>query len=115
MAVRRVGPCLVARALATAPVPRPPQPTRAIWIVPDSPACTCGSATPARAEAAAILPVVVIMSRRVTPLRFSPITNSRPLGALSQPADAPAAKHRKRYATILAHGATRLKGKAWQK
>ena len=52
------------RALAAAPVPRPPQPTRATWIVLSSAAWTAGTATPARAEAAATWPVVLRKSRR---------------------------------------------------
>ena len=64
MATSLIGPLLVARALAAAPVPRPPQPTRATWIVLSSPAWTDGTATPARAEAAATWPVVLRKSRR---------------------------------------------------
>src|SRR5271157_3131067 len=44
MATSLIGPLFVASALAAAPVPRPPQPTRAIWIVWFSPACTAGMA-----------------------------------------------------------------------
>ncbi len=40
-------------ALATAPLPRPPQPIKASRMVLSSPASTCGMATPAKAEAAA--------------------------------------------------------------
>ena len=51
-------------ALATAPLPRPPQPIRASRMVLSSPAWTCGMATPARAEAAAIRAVFFRNSRR---------------------------------------------------
>src|SRR5262249_44007972 len=71
MAVSRVGPCRVERALATAPVPRPPQPTSAMFTTPDSPACTCGNTMPASADAAATFPVVFIMSRRERPFFLS--------------------------------------------
>src|SRR5207302_849224 len=70
MATRRVGPPRVFRALAAAPVPRPPQPTRAKRMVLSSPACTSGTLTPASADAAATLEVVLIMSRRDRPLVF---------------------------------------------
>src|SRR5262249_13959490 len=59
-----IGPLLVASALAAAPVPRPPQPISATWIVLSSAACTAGIATPARAEVAATCPVVLRKSRR---------------------------------------------------
>src|SRR5438132_11030904 len=68
MATSLIGPPLVERALAAAPVPRPPQPTRATWMVFHSPACTSGRTTPARADAAAILPDCFIISRRDGPL-----------------------------------------------
>src|SRR3954465_12332367 len=65
MATSLIGPWfLVARALSAAPVPRPPQPTSATWIVLSSPAWTAGTATPARAEVAATAPVVFRKSRR---------------------------------------------------
>ena len=64
MATSLIGPCLVSSALAAAPVPRPPQPTRATWIVLFSAACTEGIVTPARAEAVATVPVVLRKSRR---------------------------------------------------
>jgi hypothetical protein len=37
-------------ALATAPLPRPPQPINANWIVPSSAAWTLGRFKPAKAE-----------------------------------------------------------------
>src|SRR5438309_6656476 len=64
MATSFVGPFLTDRALSAAPPPRPPQPIRATWMVLFSAACTCGMAAPARAETAAILPVLLINSRR---------------------------------------------------
>ena len=64
MATSLIGPFLTDRALAAAPVPRPPQPIKATWIVLFSAAWTCGMATPARAEAAAIRPVFFRNSRR---------------------------------------------------
>src|SRR5438874_13748104 len=68
MATSLVGPFGVERAFPAAPVPRPPQPTRATWIVLFSPAWTCGSATPARADAIATCPDCFIISRRDRPL-----------------------------------------------
>src|SRR5262249_31583851 len=68
IATSLIGPLLVDRALTAAPVPRPPQPTRATWIVLFSPAWTCGIATPARADATAIWPDFFISSRRDRPL-----------------------------------------------
>src|SRR5258705_4276213 len=66
MATSLIGPALlVASAFEAAPVPRPPQPTSATWIVLLPAAWTWGMATPARAEAAAMRPVVLINSRRV--------------------------------------------------
>src|ERR1043166_8858357 len=59
-----MGPLLVEGALAAAPLPRPPQPTRATWTVLLPAAWTCGIATPARAETAAIRPVFFKNSRR---------------------------------------------------
>src|SRR5262249_1648940 len=75
-----------------APVPRPPQPTRAIFTTPDSPACTCGKTTPASADAAAILPVVFIMSRRDTPFVLSvietaPCVCEKTIAPVDTPAD----------------------------
>ena len=58
MATSLIGPLLVDSALAAAPVPRPPQPTSASWIVWFSPACTAGMATPVRADAATSAPGV---------------------------------------------------------
>src|SRR5439155_4247143 len=64
MATSSIGPFLTERASPTAPVPRPPQPTNATWMVLFSAAWTWGIATPARADAAAILPVFLMNSRR---------------------------------------------------
>src|SRR5439155_5464806 len=55
---------LASKAFAAAPPPRPPQPIRAIWMVSEPAAWTCGMETPARAETAATLPVVLRKSRR---------------------------------------------------
>src|SRR5262245_25811946 len=66
MATSLVGP-LVERAFSAAPVPRPPQPTSARLIVLLSPAYIRGRMTLARAVAAATLPEVLIISRRVRP------------------------------------------------
>src|SRR5438034_4681141 len=65
MATNLMGPLLVAKALSAAPVPRPPQPTRATWTSPLPAAWTCGIATPAKAEAAAMRLVALMNSRRV--------------------------------------------------
>src|SRR5437588_193230 len=51
MATSLVGPYLTDRALTAAPVPRPPQPIRATLMVLSSPAWTCGTAMPAKADA----------------------------------------------------------------
>src|SRR5579883_139626 len=67
MATSLVGPFLEDMASPAAPVPRPPQPTRASWIVLLSPAWTCGSTIPARAEAATTVPDCRIRSRRDGP------------------------------------------------
>ncbi len=64
MATSLIGPCLTDRALTAAPVPRPPQPIRATWIVLSSAAWTRGTANPARVVAAAIRPVFFKNSRR---------------------------------------------------
>ncbi len=64
MATSLIGPCVVDRALPAAPVPRPPQPTRATRIVLSSAAWTDGTATPARADAVATAPVVSRNCRR---------------------------------------------------
>src|SRR4051812_25393105 len=55
MATSWVRPELTLMALPAAPVPRPPQPTRASLTVSLPPAWTCGSATPASAVAAEAL------------------------------------------------------------
>ena len=52
-------------AFATAPVPRPPQPTMASWTVSPLAAWTRGMTAPASADAAAIRPEVLRNSRRV--------------------------------------------------
>src|SRR5437868_6635976 len=74
MATSLVGPFLVDRASSAAPVPRPPQPTRASWMVWFSPAWTWGMAMPARAEAAAIWPDFFSRSRRDRPLLVGSLT-----------------------------------------
>src|SRR5215475_6722897 len=110
MAVSRVGPCRVERALATAPVPRPPQPTSAMFTTPDSPACTCGKTMPANADAAATLPVVFIMSRRDTPFFLSVI---RKAPYVYEKTIAPGRQHRQilgwKASPILAQGRDLLK------
>src|SRR5438445_9092498 len=79
MATSLMGPSLTERALTAAPVPRPPQPTRATWIVLFSPACTDGSAMPAKADAAVIAPDFFIISRRDKPLFVVLLTTELPL------------------------------------
>src|SRR2546426_1046004 len=76
MAISVIGPCLwVERALPAAPVPRPPQPTRATWTVLLPAAWTWGMATPAKGEPLAKRLVFLINSRReVTVLEDSFIT-----------------------------------------
>src|SRR3954471_8438879 len=64
MATSLMGPLVVCRALAAAPVPRPPQPTRATRIVLFSPAWTSGTAVCEKAVAAATMPPVFRKSRR---------------------------------------------------
>src|SRR5947209_5297185 len=53
MATRRGLAPLDLRASPAAPVPRPPQPTRATWMVESPAAWTAGTAMPASAEATA--------------------------------------------------------------
>src|SRR5690242_7238351 len=65
MATSLIGPLLVLRASFAAPVPRPPQPTSATWIVLSSAAWTEGIATPARADTPTPVAVVFKKSRRV--------------------------------------------------
>src|SRR3954454_23158185 len=65
MATSRIGLFCTERASPTAPVPRPPQPTSARRIVLSSPAWTEGTARPAKAEAAVILPASARKWRRV--------------------------------------------------
>src|ERR1041385_228839 len=64
MATSFTGPPVELSALSAAPVPRPPQPIKATWMRLLPAAWTRGKVTPARAEAAAIVPVVLIKSRR---------------------------------------------------
>ena len=72
MATSLMGPLLVVdSALAAAPVPRPPQPTRATWIRSVPAAWTEGMATLARADAAARRPVFCNNSRREETGRFA--------------------------------------------
>jgi hypothetical protein len=56
MATSLALPNLARSASPAAPVPRPPHPTSASWIVESPAAWTVGTATPASAEAAAIWP-----------------------------------------------------------
>src|SRR5262245_36464619 len=65
MATSRVGPCLVDRAFSAAPVPRPPQPTRARLTMLLSPAYSPDRPNPVRVEATARPPVALRASRRV--------------------------------------------------
>src|SRR2546427_61514 len=60
-----MGPVLVERACAAAPVPLPPQPTNATWISSLPWACAGGRLTPANADAAAAPPVALMNCRRV--------------------------------------------------
>src|SRR5262245_53545959 len=78
MATSRVLPLGMARALVAAPVPRPPQPTKATWTVLFSPACTCGKVTPASAEAVATWPDFWISSRRDRPPLLLSVTIKTP-------------------------------------
>src|SRR3974390_501097 len=72
MATSLIAPLLdVDSALAAAPVPRPPQPTRATWIRSVPAAWTEGMATLARADAAARRPVFCNNSRREETGRFA--------------------------------------------
>src|SRR4051812_17970407 len=64
MATSLTGPFLTDIAFSAAPVPRPPHPIKATWIVLSSAACTNGRAVPARAEAAAMRPASLRNSRR---------------------------------------------------
>jgi len=61
------GPAVVASALTTAPPPRPPQPISARRMVLSSAANTCGTFTPASAEAAMTAEVVLRNERRPMP------------------------------------------------
>src|ERR1700675_136977 len=80
MATRRVGPLGLERALAAAPVPRPPQPTRATWMVVLSPAWTCGITTLAQADATATWPGFLINSRRGRPVSVRLLTRCLLIG-----------------------------------
>src|SRR5438552_18289311 len=64
MATSLIGPFFTESASPAAPAPRLPQPTSATWMVLFAAAWTRGIATPARADAAAILPVFLMNSRR---------------------------------------------------
>jgi len=66
MANSLTGPPGADSALATAPLPRPPQPIKASLIVPSPAAWTRGTAMPASAEVAASLPARPRNSRRVS-------------------------------------------------
>ena len=70
MACSFTWPPVVEKASATAPVPRPPQPTRASLIVSEPAAWQWGTAAPARAPAAVAAAVVRRNSRRVTILEL---------------------------------------------
>src|SRR6476659_6396666 len=59
-----IGPLLVERALTAAPLPRPPQPTRATWISSLPLRWTSGSLNPERADAAATPPAACKNCRR---------------------------------------------------
>src|SRR5262245_35412441 len=78
MATSLVGAPLTDKALPAAPVPRPPQPTRATRMVESSPAWTCGTATPVRAVAAAAAPVVWMRARRDRPPSVGLLTIALP-------------------------------------
>src|SRR5262249_43428285 len=65
MATSLTGPRLTDSAFAAAPPPRPPQPTRAIWIRSLPAAWTAGIATLAKAENTADLLLVLMNSRRL--------------------------------------------------
>src|SRR5512137_2589216 len=64
MATSLTGPRLTSKAFAAAPDPRPPQPTRATWIVLFSPAYMRGAMVAATADTAASRPVSLRNSRR---------------------------------------------------
>ena len=80
MAKSLTGPPGAESALATAPLPRPPQPIKASLIVPSPAAWTCGTATPASAEVAANLPARPRNSRacraRIETLRLDRLMES---------------------------------------
>ncbi|MGB2809430.1 MAG: hypothetical protein WBC22_16940 [Sedimentisphaerales bacterium] len=64
MAMSLVGPVGEEKALPTAPLPRPPQPTNASRIVLSSAAWTRERATPVRTEPATTLPPCAMNCRR---------------------------------------------------
>src|SRR5689334_8146510 len=74
MATSWVGPLRADRALTAAPVPRPPQPTRAMRIVLFSAACTFGTLMPANADTAATVPDFFMTSRRDMPFFLDSLT-----------------------------------------
>src|SRR4051812_4656838 len=77
MATSFVGPLFVDNAFSAAPVPRPPQPTRARRMVLSSAAYTCcGIAIPAKALAAASRPAPSRTSRRERPVDLISLTEA---------------------------------------
>ena len=64
MATSLIGPFWTDSALSAAPVPRPPQPTSASWIVLSSAGMDLGTTIAAKAVAAATRPVFFKNSRR---------------------------------------------------
>src|SRR5579871_5383134 len=67
MATSLIGPLLVESAFTAAPLPRPPQPTRATRIRSLPAAWTAGMSSAVRAETAATPPAVLRNCRRVVP------------------------------------------------
>src|SRR5437763_153556 len=64
MATIFTGPFFTPRAFSAAPVPRPPHPTRANWMVLFSAAWTCGRVRPARVDTPAMRLLLVRNWRR---------------------------------------------------